>query len=32
MMEAVHVGAAMVAGDTLAHATPIRKIIHQREM
>lgn len=27
MMEAVHVGAAMVAGDTLAHATQMRKII-----
>jgi alkylhydroperoxidase/carboxymuconolactone decarboxylase family protein len=32
MMEAVHVGAAMVAGDTLAHATQIRKIIKQKEM
>jgi alkylhydroperoxidase/carboxymuconolactone decarboxylase family protein len=32
MMEAVHVGAAMVAGDTLAHATQIRKIIRKKEM
>jgi alkylhydroperoxidase/carboxymuconolactone decarboxylase family protein YurZ len=32
MMEAVHVGAAMVAGDTLAHATQILKIIKQKEM
>jgi len=32
MMEAVHVGAAMVAGDTLAHATQMRKIIKQKEM
>jgi alkylhydroperoxidase/carboxymuconolactone decarboxylase family protein len=32
MMEAVHVGAAMVAGDTLAHATQIRKIIKKKEM
>jgi alkylhydroperoxidase/carboxymuconolactone decarboxylase family protein len=32
MMEAVHVGAAMVAGDTLAHATQLRKIIKQKEM
>ena len=32
MMEAVHVGAAMVAGDTLAHATQIRKIVKQKEM
>lgn len=32
MMEAVHVGAAMVAGDTLAHATQIRKIIKRKEM
>ncbi len=32
MMEAVHVGAAMVAGDTLAHAVQIRKIIKKKEM
>lgn len=32
MMEAVHVGAAMVAGDTLAHATQIRKILRKKEM
>ena len=32
MMEAVHVGAAMVAGDTLAHATQIRKITRKKEM
>lgn len=32
MMEAIHVGAAMVAGDTLAHATQMRKIIKQKEM
>lgn len=32
MMEAVHVGAAMVAGDTLAHATQMRKIIRKKEM
>jgi alkylhydroperoxidase/carboxymuconolactone decarboxylase family protein len=32
MMEAIHVGAAMVAGDTLAHATQVRKIIKQKEM
>lgn len=32
MMEAVHVGAAMVAGDTLAHATQMRKIIKKKEM
>ena len=32
MMEAVHVAAAMVAGDTLAHATQMRKIIKQKEM
>lgn len=32
MMEAVHVGAAMVAGDTLAHATQMRKILKQKEM
>ena len=32
MMEAVHVGAAMVAGDTLAHATQMRKILKRKEM
>ena len=32
MMEAVHVGAAMVAGDVLAHATQMRKIIKKRDM
>jgi alkylhydroperoxidase/carboxymuconolactone decarboxylase family protein len=32
MMEAVHVGAAMVAGDTLVHATQMRKIIKKKEM
>ena len=32
MMEAIHVGAAMVAGDTLAHATQMRKIARQKEL
>ena len=32
MMEAVHVGAAMVAADVLAHATQMRKIIKKKEM
>jgi len=32
MMEAVHVGAAMAAGVTLAHATQMRKIVKQKEM
>lgn len=32
MMEAVHVGAAMAAGDILAHATQMRKIIRKKEM
>lgn len=32
MMEAVHVGAAMTAGDVLAHATQMRKIIKKKEM
>jgi alkylhydroperoxidase/carboxymuconolactone decarboxylase family protein len=32
MMEAVHVGAAMCAGDVLAHATQMRKIINKKEM
>jgi len=32
MMEAVHVGASMSAGDVLAHSTQMRKIIEQKEM
>ena len=32
MMEAVHVGAAMLAGVTLAHSTQMRKIIKKKEM
>jgi alkylhydroperoxidase/carboxymuconolactone decarboxylase family protein len=32
MMEAVHVAAAMSAGDVLAHATQMRKIIKKKEM
>ena len=32
MMEAVHVGAAMMAGVTLAHSTQMRKIIKKKEM
>ena len=32
MMEAVHVGAAMVAGITLAHATQMRKIVRKKGM
>ena len=32
MMEAIHVGAAMTAGDVLAHATQMRKIIKKKEM
>jgi alkylhydroperoxidase/carboxymuconolactone decarboxylase family protein len=32
MMEAIHVGAAMSAGDILAHATQMRKIIKKKEM
>ena len=32
MMEAVHVGAAMVAGIVLAHSTQMRKIIGKKEM
>jgi len=32
MMEAIHVGAAMVAGDTLVHATQMRKIAKKKEM
>lgn len=32
MMEAVHVGAAMMAGVTLAHSTQMRKIVKKKEM
>ena len=32
MMEAIHVGAAMTAGDVLVHATQMRKIIRKKEM
>jgi alkylhydroperoxidase/carboxymuconolactone decarboxylase family protein len=32
MMEAIHVGAAMVAGDTLVHATQMRKIAGKKEL
>ena len=32
MMEAVHVGASMVAGAVLAHSTQMRKIIRKKEM
>ena len=32
MMEAIHVGAAMSAGDILAHATQMRKIVKKKEM
>jgi len=32
MMEAVHVGAAMVAGVVLAHSTQMRKIVRKKEM
>ena len=32
MMEAVHVGAAMTAGDVLAHSIQMRKIIKKKEM
>jgi len=32
MMEAIHVGAAMTAGDVLAHATQVRKIVKKKEM
>jgi alkylhydroperoxidase/carboxymuconolactone decarboxylase family protein len=32
MMEAVHVGAAMMAGVTLAHSTQMRKIIKKKQM
>jgi hypothetical protein len=30
-MEAVHVGAAMMAGVTLAHSTQVRKIIKEHQ-
>lgn len=32
MMEAIHVGASMMAGITLAHSTQMRKIIKSKEM
>ncbi len=32
MMEAIHVGAAMTAGDVLAHSTQMRKIIKKKKM
>lgn len=32
MMEAIHVGASMQAGITLAHATQMRRIVRQKEM
>ena len=32
MMEAVHIGTALVAGDTLAHSTQMRKIIKKKGM
>ena len=32
MMEAIHVGAAMSAGDVLVHATQVRKILKKKEM
>ena len=32
MMEAIHVAAAMTAGDVLAHATQMRKILRKKEM
>jgi alkylhydroperoxidase/carboxymuconolactone decarboxylase family protein len=32
MMEAVHTGAAMMAGVTLAHSTQMRNIIRKKEM
>jgi alkylhydroperoxidase/carboxymuconolactone decarboxylase family protein len=30
MMEAIHVGAAMTAGDVLAHSTQMRKIVRKK--
>ena len=32
MMEAIHVGASMMAGITLAHSTQMRNIIKKKEM
>ena len=32
MMEVFHVGAAMMAGITLAHSTQMRKIVKKKEM
>ncbi len=32
MMEAIHVGAAMMAGITLAHSTQMSKIVKKKEM
>ncbi len=32
MMESIHVGAAMMAGITLAHSTQMRKIIKKKEI
>ena len=32
MMEAIHVGAALTAGDVLAHATQMRKIVKKKAM
>lgn len=32
MMEAIHVGASMLAGICLAHSTQVRKIIKKKEM
>jgi alkylhydroperoxidase/carboxymuconolactone decarboxylase family protein len=32
LMEAVHVGASMVAGAVLAHATQMRKIMRKKQM
>jgi alkylhydroperoxidase/carboxymuconolactone decarboxylase family protein len=32
MMEAIHTGASMMAGITLAHSTLMRKIIKKKEM
>ena len=32
MMEAVHTGAVMMAGVTLAHSTQMRKIVRKKEM
>jgi len=32
MMEAIHVGASMMAGITLVHSTQVRKIAKKKEM